>query len=169
MVGHTRKFQDSRQTHVFKIGSWAFIFKTCCNFEPANTYPNWEQPLFKYCKQQGTGHVFNKQHPRYEYLSLHSTCIFLALKSHVCMVFQKFQLKWLICNVLAAFYVNNPHIGCFAARARQYGQHESTWYIWHAQKHRASISRGPTTLRKQRFTQEISRACSAVWRHYSAG
>lgn len=53
MVGPTRKFQDSRQTHVFKIGSWAFIFKTCCNFEPANTYPNWEQPLFKYCKQQG--------------------------------------------------------------------------------------------------------------------
>ena len=109
-------FHDVSKCHACRANS-----RGVAGWLAANEYRT--QTRYQCNRELGTYLTSNP--PRYEYLSLHSTCIFLALRYHICMVFQKFQLKWLICSVLAAFYVNNPHIGWFAARARQYGQHDT--------------------------------------------
>ena len=114
--------------------------------------------------QQGTGHVSNQQPPEVwvsvfaQYLHL-----FGAKVSHLHGISEvSAEVTHLQCT--CGILCEQPSYRLICSTCKTIW---ATWYIWHAQKHRASISRGPTTLRKQRFTQEISRAFSAVWRHYS--
>ena len=154
---------------VFKIGSRAFIFKTCCNKLKQQTHLSQLEASScaqaKSCKQQG----FLGISPATPWGMVSGICICKVLKhlfgatvSHDSMVFQKWTSEPTHLRGICGIVCEQPSYELICSMCKTAW---TTWYIWQcAQKHGASISRGPATLRQQRFTQEISRACSAVWR-----
>ena len=153
---------------VFKIGKSGIHFQDMLQFwSIKHIYPNWKQASSqaKSCKQQGLLGIS----PATPWGMVSGICICKVLKhlfgatvSHLSMVFQKWTSEPTHLRGICGIVCEQPSYELICSMCKTAW---TTWYIWQcAQKHGASISRGPATLRQQRFTQEISRACSAVWR-----